>query len=198
MKPKYEDFIGLYEGVVDPEFCNWICRYMDNSTHVLPRNFMQVKDQQICFSAFSPQENKQLMEMVDRCLFDYVSEYPYLSNFNYVSSLTLVQKTEPCQGYHLFHGENLNWDVQHRTLAWMVYLNDVKEGGETEFQYQKRRVRPKKGTVLIWPGGFTHLHRGNPPLSGNKYIATGWYQGSIGLREVHTAGINDRKQIEDQ
>ena len=78
----------------------------------------------------------------------------------------------------------------------MVYLNDVKEGGETEFQYQKLRVKPKRGTVLIWPGGFTHLHRGNPPLSGDKYIATGWYQGSIGLREVYTAGLNDRKDKE--
>ena len=43
MKPKYEDFIGLYEGAVDSDFCNWICRYVDNSSHVAPRNFMQVK-----------------------------------------------------------------------------------------------------------------------------------------------------------
>ena len=48
-------------------------------------------------------------------------------------------------------------------------------------------------------GGFTHLHRGKQPsaASGDKYIATGWYQGSIGLREVQTAGINDKKQMED-
>jgi hypothetical protein len=55
----------------------------------------------------------------------------------------------------------------------MVYLNDVDEGGETEFLYQQVKIKPKRGTVVIWPGGFTHLHRGNPPLK-NKYIATGW------------------------
>ena len=43
---------------------------------------------------------------------------------------------------------------------------------------------------MIWPGSYTHLHRGNPPFS-TKYIATGWYQGSMGLSQVHTAGLSD-------
>ena len=56
----------------------------------------------------------------------------------------------------------------------MVYLNDVEEGGETEFLYQQLKIKPSKGRVVIWPGSFTHLHRGNPPMS-TKYIATGWF-----------------------
>ena len=31
-----------------------------------------------------------------------------------------------------------------RTLAWMVYLNDVEEGGETEFLYQELKLKPSK------------------------------------------------------
>ena len=46
----------------------------------------------------------------------------------------------------MFHAENLNWNNNTRTMAWMVYLNDVEEGGETEFLY-KVKVKPKKGTV---------------------------------------------------
>ena len=30
----------------------------------------------------------------------------------------------------------------------------------------------------------------------DKYIATGWYQGSLGLSQVNTAGINDRQYME--
>jgi len=56
----------------------------------------------------------------------------------------------------------------------MVYLNTVVEGGETEFKYQHRRVQPKYGRVVFWPSQWTHAHRGNPPLKGNKYIATSW------------------------
>jgi len=65
----------------------------------------------------------------------------------------------------------------------------------TTFLYQQLKVKPKKGTVVIWPGSYTHLHRGNPPMS-DKYIATGWYQGSIGLSQVNTAGINDKEYMD--
>jgi hypothetical protein len=58
----------------------------------------------------------------------------------------------------------------------MAYLNDVEEGGETEFLYQKKRVKPVKNRVVVWPAGFTHTHRGNPPLSNAKYIITGWVE----------------------
>ena len=56
----------------------------------------------------------------------------------------------------------------------MVYLNDVEEGGETEFLYQSVRVPPVQGRFICWPAGWTHIHRGNPPLKGVKYALTGW------------------------
>ena len=61
---------------------------------------------------------------------------------------------------------------KHKDLAG--YLNDVQEGGETEFLYQKTRFKPKRNMGLLWPGSFTHTHRGNPPLSETKYVLTGW------------------------
>ena len=63
-----------------------------------------------------------------------------------------------------------------RTWTTMIYLNDVKEGGETEFLYQLKRIKPKKGTICIFPAGYTHVHRGNTPFSGEKYIMTGWLE----------------------
>jgi hypothetical protein len=87
-----------------------------------------------------------------------------------------VQKTVPGEGYHRWHYEASGREVSNRLLTWILYLNDVEEGGETEFLYQHTRVSPKKGTLVIWPGAFTHLHRGNPPLSGSKYVLTGWIE----------------------
>lgn len=85
-----------------------------------------------------------------------------------------MQRTDLREGYHMWHYESCNREMCNRLLTWMVYLNDVEEGGETEFLYQSMRVKPKQGTLLIWPAGFTHTHRGNPPLSNPKYIVTGW------------------------
>jgi hypothetical protein len=87
-----------------------------------------------------------------------------------------MQKTKPGQGYHSWHYEAAAREVSNRLLAWAVYLNDVDEGGETEFLYYHRRIKPARGTVVLWPAGFTHTHRGNPPLSGEKYIMTGWIE----------------------
>lgn len=81
-------------------------------------------------------------------------------------------------GYHHWHSEiypqNASCETLHRVLLWMFYLNDVEEGGETEFLYQGRKVAPRKGRLVIAPAGFTHTHRGNVAKSGDKYIATSW------------------------
>jgi len=65
-------------------------------------------------------------------------------------------------------------DALHRTLLFLIYLNDVDEGGETDFYYQKKSITPKAGTMIIAPCGFTHTHRGNIPISNDKYVLTSW------------------------
>jgi len=62
----------------------------------------------------------------------------------------------------------------HRTLLWTIYLNEGFGEGETEFLYQRRRIVPRTGSLLIAPAAFTHTHRGNVPRGGDKYIATSW------------------------
>jgi len=91
------------------------------------------------------------------------------SNYHYK-----IQKTKIGGGYHNWHYESSEREVCHRLLTWILFLNDVNEGGETEFLYQHMRIKPEQGTLIIWPAGFTHTHRGNPPLSNDKYIVTGW------------------------
>lgn len=80
-------------------------------------------------------------------------------------------------GYPHWHCEiapDESFEALHRLVLWMYYLNDVEAGGETEFYFQNVRIKPRKGTVVIAPAGFTHTHRGNRPLSGDKYILTSW------------------------
>jgi hypothetical protein len=85
-----------------------------------------------------------------------------------------LQKTKVSQGYHIWHSDGGAKKPSDRVLAIILYLNNVKEGGETEFLYQKIRIKPKQGTLIIFPTSFQYIHRGNPPLSGDKYILTSW------------------------
>ena len=141
---------------------------------------------------FSTSNDEPLTKRNDEAVFvteDYCSAIfealgPHVNNYikesNYDGNLYLdsvkLQKTEPGGGYHVWHSEKTGGFLsgQLRELTYTIYLNDVDEGGETEFLMQHRRVQPKKGLLLIWPAYFTHKHRGNPPLKGEKYIATGW------------------------
>jgi len=109
---------------------------------------------------------------------------PNLSNLmTYLFRLGNInaQKYEKQQGgYPYWHSEvypqSKGTDALHRILLFMFYLNDVDEGGETEFYYQDVSIKPRKGTMVIAPAYFTHTHRGNVPISNDKYILTSWVQ----------------------
>ena len=80
-------------------------------------------------------------------------------------------------GYPAWHYENSGSGIMaRRHLVYMTYLNDITEkGGETEFMYQKVKIKPEKGLTLIWPASWQHTHRGNRCQKQEKYIITGWY-----------------------
>jgi hypothetical protein len=106
----------------------------------------------------------------------YVSKWSSVGNFELQQAYMNIQKTSKSQGYHVWHYEDGTFGNNRRIFATMLYLNDVEEGGETEFLYQSLRIKPEKGKFIIWPAHWTHTHRGNPPLSGEKYITTSWIE----------------------
>jgi hypothetical protein len=52
-----------------------------------------------------------------------------------------------------------------------TYLNDVEEGGETEFESEFGfTVKPKQGRMVVFPPMWMFPHRGKQPISNSKYI----------------------------
>lgn len=87
-----------------------------------------------------------------------------------------IQWYPPNGGFKKFHTERIGDLTSNlRFLTFMTYLNDVTDNGETEFYYQKLKVKPQKGLTLIWPVDWTHTHRGIPSPTQEKMIITGWY-----------------------
>jgi hypothetical protein len=93
-------------------------------------------------------------------------------------SINLQRYTANEGGYPYWHCElypkDALCDTLHRAVLWTIYLNEEFSEGETEFLYQHKKIKPKTGSLLIAPTSFTHTHRGNKPLDGDKYIATSW------------------------
>jgi len=70
-----------------------------------------------------------------------------------------------------------------RTWTFMIYLNDVEEGGSTKFPKIDKEFFPSKGDALIWKnilsdntGNFNSLHCGMPVIKGEKIIITKWFR----------------------
>lgn len=93
-------------------------------------------------------------------------------------AINLQRYTAGRGGYPYWHCElfprDANAETLHRHLLWTVYLNDGFGEGETEFLYQRRKIAPRTGALLLAPAAFTHTHRGNRPQGGDKFIATSW------------------------
>lgn len=73
-----------------------------------------------------------------------------------------------------------NIEVSNRIITFIFYLNDVQEGGETVFLNFK--IKPKQGSLLLFPSTWTYPHRGEMPISNDKYIITGWIYNKVKLK----------------
>ena len=109
----------------------------------------------------------------------YIEKYPYCNNyspFGIVEHIN-IQHYKPNEGYFAWHTERSNNMPIHnnRHLAFTTYLNDVNDGGETEFYHQELKIKPTKGKTIIFPVDWTHTHRGITSPTEDKFIVTGWF-----------------------
>ena len=120
-----------------------------------------------------------MIHMYMQEVMDIVTKYVEKYNLKNMVDLALketwnIQHYKPNEGFFGWHCERTFYASHQRALVFMTYLNDVTDGGETEFYWQKVKTKPIKGKTVIWPTDFTHLHRGIPSPTQHKYIATGW------------------------
>ncbi len=186
-----DNFIGIYDNYILPEECNKAIKLFeeqDKFNRTMNRlssegkmSILKKQDQQF-FAASTNldvwwEDLKTMMVNFDIAWNHYVentgAKDAYGVPFHFTS--LKIQKTLPTEGYHVWHIEHGGGFMNEpRAFVFSIYLNDIEDGGETEFLHFSKRVKPKTGRIVIWPAGFPYVHRGNPPLSGEKYILTSW------------------------
>jgi hypothetical protein len=197
MRYDIDNFIGIYEDALAPDYCERsiaMFEQMKSMNYVTNRQKQEQslateKENDMLFTnknhihddnsyLFLKTQTDQFCQAAWQCYALYAEKYGVLGSLaqhTFYDNIK-IQKTLPSQGYHIWHCETDNRMTGSRLLLVLGYLNDVTDGGETEFLYQSRRVKPKQGTIIICPAAFTHTHRGNPPLSGVKYVINGWIE----------------------
>ena len=197
MKEEYKDFVGIYDESVPEDLCNmfvenWeeakrnrtiIDMTKENETlHRETPHSLNRKDEAAFVTPLSstiyPRPPVQTyFNFLQKCFMCYVERYSITYNAAIYNDIFKIHRVRKSEGFHEWHYEKGSADVMDRVMAYMTYLEVPKKGGETEFLHQSLRIEPIVGRTLIWPAGFTHMHRGNPPLDGEKMYITGWFEG---------------------
>lgn len=194
MNVQIDNFLGVFEEALSQEFCDDAIKYYESmaaggfgvsrqqqssaSKMAKDTTSVFISDTAVINAMGSASISTQVLHtLFSECYPQYTEEYAVLNDSAQHTVYEMkIQKTKIGGGYHVWHYESDNRQRASRLLNYQVYLNDVEEGGETEFLYLHRRVKPKAGTMLIYPASFTHTHRANPPISGEKYILNGWIE----------------------
>lgn len=170
---------------IDKNVCQDMIRYHQNSVSKKAGTFgaerkvnKKIKDSIDC-ALEDPALSERYYAELQKCVDLYVGKYqgcnigPPWKNIEHSN----LQYYEPGGGYHVWHCERfaITPPIIYRHLVFITYLNDVNDAGETEFMYQRLKIRPETGLTIIFPVDWTFTHRGIASPTEKKYIYTGWF-----------------------
>ena len=167
----------IYEDKINKKVCSDLIAMFDNSNQKEIVENKSTNMSQVVVSLYDP-----ILEPYIKCLTKvknkYIKKYVYVDEGQHPWNLfpyIKIQKYEPKKSYHKWHAELDGLiEKQKRILVFTTYLNTINKGGETEFFYQKQKIKPVTGKTIIFPAYWTHTHRGCF-TNETKYIITGWY-----------------------
>jgi len=181
-----DNFVVRYRGAFSRKECADLVQYIDyldnnnllfydtEKLHQVDNKTINVNNGFNLDVTAASRISQQILPNMKICIDEYVNMFSLLQTSEFAVYDCKLKKIPPGGGFHSWHYENGSYISAPRSFVIQVYLNDEFDGGETEFLYQNLREEAVTGDVIIFPAGFTHTHRGNPPIGGTKYIATTW------------------------
>lgn len=176
------DYIKIYENAIDADVCRYyIDRFEKDTEHQLQRregvfNFTEVNTIQAKWDLTPLFES--ILEHRSRYWTDCQITRQHVNPDHGWEEIRMKRYVPGTGDEFKVHTDGWGAETAQRFLVYFWYLNDVAQGGETEFYGldQPVRVTPKAGTLIMFPATWQYLHAGLPPVSGNKYIIGGYFQ----------------------
>lgn len=173
------DFIRIYDAALEDDLCERMIRSFEKLAHLQARNGREVMPQ-LPESAWTEINVSKLDASVEA--YFHKQAMHYLGKYNEEVNLTLPiplrNRFEDLRikRYNVADGDQFqpHFDAKdyssNRYLVFIWYLNDVAEGGETEFCDLDLRIGARTGRLLIFPPYWMFQHAGLPPRSNDKYM----------------------------
>ena len=124
----------------------------------------------------SPNIRSRLDKELYECVASLIKKYE--ADCAEKEGLSISQDT----GYELLRYREGQFYVQHtdhfkenpRVVSCSICLNDDYEGGEFGFFDRSKVIKPKKGSVIMFPSSFMFPHEIMPVTRGNRYAIITW------------------------
>ena len=182
-------YIKIYDDVIDADSCNMLIGKFEMAEEDQYENVRQAeRDKAIAFTQINLVNNEDWASVQNGMLQvfqDYIMAYindckiqpkQWPETYGYEA---IRMKRYQNNNYDRFdpHVDVKNYETSRRFLAFFIYLNDVDEGGETEFininkpgTYIPLKITPRRGRLLMFPPLWMYYHAGLKPVSNNKSL----------------------------
>jgi hypothetical protein len=183
---KLEDFIKIYDNIISDDLCNKILNEYENSddwgktlvgegivnNNIRNCSIIQLSDNDVINKKYEIRKfidvelHQQLLKVVEK----YSQDFP-----NFAPSVDT--------GYDLLRYKTGEFYTQHtdsfihqqRSVSCSLTLNDNYEGGEFAFFNREIVIRPRIGSVIVFPSNFMYPHEIMPVTQGTRYSIITWY-----------------------
>jgi len=123
--------------------------------------------------------HNELHAAVSHVVVSIAAQFPSLQVWPLQCTGYKIQHYKRNEGQFKWHFDALGPGAWERQLAVIIYLNSVDEGGETSFHRQNLKVKPVAGDAVFFPTFWTHMHCGEIPKSGDKYVISSFVSFAI-------------------
>lgn len=188
----YFPFTKIYEykNFLCPDECKALMQIADKKVRrscvANPKDEAITSDYRTSWTADLEWNKNNFINQIDMKISRALHLYPFLGEMIQIQRYNPGQYyKEHCDYFHPMtkeYGVYTEWMGQ-RTWTFMVYLNDVEEGGETYFKHLNLKIKPERGKAVFWsnlyPFGLPNpktMHEALPPVSGDKYVITKWWR----------------------
>lgn len=177
MESKLSDLVFLFEDALDKDVCEKLIQKFENNkqSHILI-NQPGVKFNQAILNNLddASEEFYKVITSISKFSDIYLNKVgKNLFPQSYLYEEIRIKRYEKNSDEQFdIHVDVVDHQTSKRFLAYLFYLNDVREGGETIFDFG--HIIPKCGTLLMFPPLWMYPHKGSIPISNNKYIMSSY------------------------